>query len=148
MEIFFDNRETSIDISDILKERIYNAVKTCLIQEKGNTDYEISISFVNEEEIKNLNSIYRKKDSVTDVLSFPTDFEMKIQDVNIPLGDVVICSKKASEQALEYGQSFEKEVVYLTIHSIFHLFGYDHEEDDEKKIMRLKEKEVLKAIEG
>ena len=100
---------------------------------------EISVTFVDLDEIHELNKQYRGVDKPTDVLSFPQfdDLEEEIPEVcEICLGDVVICEQKAREQAEEFGHSFERELVYLFTHSVLHLLGYDHMEDDEKKAMR------------
>lgn len=109
---------------------------------------EVSLSFVSKEEIHDLNRNYRNVDSPTDVLSFPL-----IEDIGdlddgeeILLGDVVICQEKAEEQAEEYGHSVERELVYLFVHSICHLLGYDHMEEDEKAEMRQREEAVMTAL--
>jgi probable rRNA maturation factor len=113
-----------------------------------NEEIEISVTFVDEQEIKELNSMYRETDKVTDVLSFP-QFD---DPGNIPktgpvaLGDVVICNQRAEEQAEEYGHSAEREFVYLFVHSILHLLGYDHMNDEDKKEMREAEEETMQAI--
>ena len=110
---------------------------------------EISVTFVDLDEIHELNKQYRGVDKPTDVLSFPQfdDLEEEIPGVcEICLGDVVICEQKAREQAEEFGHSFERELVYLFTHSVLHLLGYDHMEDDEKKAMREREEEIMKQI--
>lgn len=110
---------------------------------------EISVTFVGLDEIHELNKQYRGVDKPTDVLSFPQfdDLEEEIPEVcEICLGDVVICEQKAREQAEEFGHSFERELVYLFTHSVLHLLGYDHMEDDEKKAMREREEEIMKQI--
>lgn len=110
---------------------------------------EISVTFVDIDEIHELNKQYRGVDKPTDVLSFPQfdDLEEEIPEVcEICLGDVVICEQKAREQAEEFGHSFERELVYLFTHSVLHLLGYDHMEDDEKKAMREREEEIMKQI--
>ena len=110
---------------------------------------EISVTFVDLDEIHELNKQYRGVDKPTDVLSFPQfdDLEEEIPEVcEICLGDVVICEQKAREQAEEFGHSFERELVYLFTHSVLHLLGYDHMEDDEKKAMREHEEEIMKQI--
>ena len=110
---------------------------------------EISVTFVDLDEIHELNKQYRGVDSPTDVLSFPQfdDLEEELPEVGeICLGDVVICEEKAREQAEEFGHSFERELVYLFTHSVLHLLGYDHMEDDEKKAMRAREEEIMKQI--
>ena len=106
---------------------------------------EISVTFVEGEEIRNLNREYRDTDKVTDVLSFPQfdDLDEIPEFGEICLGDVVICKDRALEQAEEFGHSFEREIIYLFTHSILHLLGYDHMEEDEKKEMRQREEEVM-----
>ena len=112
-------------------------------------DYSVSVSFVSMEEIHDLNRDYRNVDRPTDVLSFPM-FERgaipKLGEEEIELGDVVICTDKAKEQAEEYGHSYERELIYLFVHSLFHLLGYDHEEESEKKVMRTKEELVMERL--
>ncbi len=145
MELFTDNRQDIIDISNELKIEIEKAVKESLLFEKENLDYEISLSLVDNEEIKILNRDYRGIDRETDVLSFPVDDEMQF-DSNIILGDIVISVEKALEQSKEYNHSFLREMVYLTVHSMFHLMGYDHMEDEEKIMMRNREDIVLEKL--
>ena len=110
---------------------------------------ELSVTFVGLDEIHELNREYRGVDRPTDVLSFPQfeDLEEEIPEVGeICLGDVVICWEKAEEQAEEFGHSFERELVYLFTHSVLHLLGYDHMEEDEKKVMRQREEEIMEHI--
>lgn len=110
---------------------------------------ELSVTFVGLDEIHELNREYRGVDRPTDVLSFPQfeDLEEEIPEVGeICLGDVVICREKAEEQAEEFGHSFERELVYLFTHSVLHLLGYDHMEEDEKKVMRQREEEIMEHI--
>ncbi len=110
---------------------------------------EVSVSFVDKDEIKELNSTYRDKDSVTDVLSFPqyeSQDEMREEEY-LCLGDVIICPQRALEQAEEYGHSYTREMVYLMVHSMFHLLGYDHMDEDEKAVMRSREERVMKFME-
>lgn len=109
---------------------------------------EVSLTFVAPEEIKELNNLYRGVDKVTDVLSFPQydDLNQLPEEGEIPLGDVVICTQQALLQADEYGHSNERELVYLFVHSICHLLGYDHMEEEEKKQMREKEEGVMTRL--
>ena len=137
MEIYIDNRQEQVEIDEDLYEVLEQVVRECLILEEKSLDYEISISFVDNEEIRKLNRQYRNVDSNTDVLSFPLE-----EDALVPvplLGDIIISAEKALEQSKVYGHSF-KEVAYLTAHSMFHLLGYDHMEEREKALMRSKEK--------
>lgn len=145
MEVYIDNRQDEITIDDELIELMEKVMKECLALEEKSLDTEISVSFVNNKEIQELNREYRNVDSSTDVLSFPMTDDFSL--IHIPiLGDIVISLEKALSQAEEYGHSFNREVAYLTAHSMFHLLGYDHMEEDEKQVMRKKEKQVMKSL--
>ena len=108
----------------------------------------ISVTFVGAEEIHELNRIYRNTDRVTDVLSFPQydDLNGIPEEGPICLGDVVICTEQALLQADDFGHSPEREIVYLFVHSLFHLLGYDHMEEAEKTEMRTREEAVMEQI--
>lgn len=109
---------------------------------------QVSLTIVSPEEIQQLNREYRQVDRVTDVLSFPqyvSPDEIPADSMYL-LGDVVICMEQAVKQAEEYGHSIQRELVYLFVHSIFHLFGYDHMEEEEKQAMREAEEAVMKQI--
>lgn len=109
---------------------------------------EISLTFVSKEEIKELNNRYRGIDNPTDVLSFPLieDFDEIEDGDEYMLGDVVICLEKAEEQAEEFGHSKEREIVYLFVHSVCHLLGFDHMEEEEKQEMRQREEDVMTIL--
>ena len=144
MEIYIDNRQEQVEIDEDLYEVLEQVVRECLILEEKSLDYEISISFVDNEEIRKLNRQYRNVDSNTDVLSFPLE-----EDALVPvplLGDIIISAEKALEQSKVYGHSFLREVAYLTAHSMFHLLGYDHMEEGERALMRSKEKDLMKRL--
>lgn len=145
MEILINNQNNKLNIEKEFEEKIKKALKTSLNHLEYGDDYEISISIVDEEEIKQLNKEYRGVDSVTDVLSFPLFERNEIPSEGM-LGDIVICSKRVIEQAEEFGHSQEREFVYLTVHSLLHLLGYDHIEEDERIEMRTKEKEIMKKL--
>lgn len=136
------NTNENIDMND----KLYDVVKAVLDNEGLSMDYEVSITFVDKDEIHKLNREYRKVDRPTDVLSFPMNEEFLIEGVDSMLGDIVICMDIAKDQAKEYGHSLDREIMYLTCHSMLHLLGYDHIEEDDKKIMRDKEKEVMKKL--
>ncbi|WP_058990037.1 rRNA maturation RNase YbeY [Anaerococcus rubeinfantis] len=145
------NNETKKDLNlekDIEKV-ILEVLKLENVDEKK---CEISLSFVDEEKIRQLNKDFRSIDRVTDVLSFPIedffneDRKTLLEKPYLMLGDVVICLDVARKQAKYLGHSFEREIMYLTCHSILHLLGYDHIEENDKKIMRAKEKEVMKNL--
>ena len=114
---------------------------------------ELGVTIVDRDEILELNREYRERDKVTDVLSFPQFAghdellaDLLDEETGTLIGDVVICYDVAADQAREYGTGFTREVLYLFVHSVMHLFGYDHMEEGEKAVMRKKEEEVLSAI--
>ena len=150
MELLIDNRQDKIDIGEEVNDLIEKVVVACLQLENESLDYEISLSFVDDEEIKVLNRDFRGKDCATDVLSFPMeedDFQDFMEEDYIPLlGDIVISAERALLQAQDFGHSLEREIAYLTAHSMFHLMGYDHMNDEEKTVMRDKEKSVMKDL--
>lgn len=176
-----------------MMETLNRAASLCIRGEGIDPErIEVSLSFVEPEEIHRLNREFRGVDRVTDVLSFPlaedldelpgleeaadtgrteapaeTDGEAMPEepagspeegagtpeetgdiddDWFEPLGDVVICLDRAEAQAEEYGHSREREIVYLFVHSILHLLGYDHMEPEEQRLMRAREEEVMEAL--
>ena len=108
-----------------------------LLLDKGINDAEVSITFVGNSKIKELNKTYRDKDEVTDVLSFPIDEEL--------LGEVIISLPRALEQAEDYGHSLRREVAFLMVHGLLHILGYNHKSDADKAEMRKAEEELLEA---
>lgn len=135
--------------SEAIINSLIEAAELCVLAEDLDQDrVEISVSFVGEEEIHDLNKLFRDVDHVTDVLSFPQydDMDALPNEGIICLGDVVICSEQALIQAEELGHSPEREILYLFVHSMFHLMGYDHMDDEEKAIMREKEELIMTKI--
>lgn len=146
MKIYFEEGQA---VTQEILDTMMQAAEYCLDAEQIDTERsEISVTFVPLEEIHELNREYRQVDSPTDVLSFPQfdDLDELPEEGEIMLGDVVICSDRAKEQAEEFGHSFEREIIYLFVHSVLHLLGYDHMEEDEKRIMRRREEEVMERI--
>ncbi len=147
MEIYFEEGQVvSEEILEKMGKAAVYAIQSERIDELDADRCEVSVTFVEPEEIRRLNREYRNVDRVTDVLSFPqfADLEEEVPEVGeICLGDVVICKDRAAEQAEEFGHSFEREIIYLFVHSILHLLGYDHEEEDDKKQMRAREEAVM-----
>lgn len=132
----------------LLIRRCCNAV---LINENFEGSVEISVRFVDDEEIQRLNLSYRNKDASTDVLSFPMG-ENGEYDVNLDtgakiLGDIVISLEHAVRQADMYGHSLQREIGFLTVHSMLHLLGYDHEAGGIEQVrMREKEEAILTQL--
>ena len=161
--IFIDNRQNKIEITQELEENIKGVIQCALKEENVNIPCEISVIFIDNKEIKNINKENRNIDKVTDVLSFPMleypegsvfkqvyvnhEFEESdMDDGNLVLGDIALSLERAEEQAQEFGHSFLREACYLTVHSVLHLLGYDHMEESDKKIMRQREEEILSGF--
>lgn len=148
MRYMFDDRQEKIDVKDELYEKIEDIVEEVLDYEGYSDDYDISISFVDNKEIHELNKQFRGVDRATDVLSFPMlsdEFE-DVEYEEMSLGDIVISLERALEQSIEYGHSFEREVCFLVCHSMFHLLGYDHDTEENTREMREKEEAVLTKL--
>ncbi|KDR95084.1 probable rRNA maturation factor [Peptoclostridium litorale DSM 5388] len=143
MNIELDNRQDKIDIDGELLQKLESVMEKCLEYEGWDRDYEVSMVFVDNAQIRELNSDFRNIDRETDVLSFPLVEDGEFQLEEKLLGDIVISLEKALEQSLEYGHSFEREMAFLVCHSMFHLMGYDHDNEENTKIMRSKEEDVL-----
>lgn len=150
--ILIENEVGDFALGEELLRKIH-AVAEAVIEEEGfYEDAEISLTFVDSEELRELNREHRGKDMPTDVLSFPMYEreelrEMEVyEDEVVALGDIVLCVGKAREQAQEYGHSLEREICFLICHSLFHLFGYDHETEEEEREMREKEEAVLESL--
>lgn len=150
MDLLIDNQSgENLDIKKDLEKVIREVLKLENIDE---SKCEISLSFVDVDTIYRLNKDYRKVDRPTDVLSFPIedffneDKKEILKKDHLMLGDVIICLDIARKQAKDLGHSFKREIMYLTCHSILHLLGYDHIKDCDKRVMRSKEKEVMKNL--
>lgn len=118
------------------------------------------ITFCSPEEIQEINARERGKDMVTDVLSFPSTnvsagevikrqnypFDVDPESNSVFIGSIIICNERAQEQAVEYGHSLKRELYYLAVHGLLHLFGYDHEEENDKAFMRETEELILAEI--
>jgi probable rRNA maturation factor len=149
LDLEIDNR-SGVELDMSVYEKVEEYILITLQQENVLVPCEISFSLVIPEEIQELNAEYRNIDKETDVLSFPMlefpeDEDMLTYETGIPvmLGDIVISTKRAAEQAEEYGHSLEREICYLSVHSVLHLLGYDHMEEDEKRVMRAREKAIM-----
>lgn len=159
MSVFIDNRQEDVAVDEALEAMTGRIVEKVLASEGCEEAYEVSISFVNNEEIRSLNREYRGIDKATDVLSFPmlefTEEEQEPEedeegveyiDEEIALGDIVISMEKASEQAEEYGHSFDRELAFLLVHGMLHLLGYDHEAEATKGELFDRQEEILREL--
>ena len=158
--LYTDNRQNSIEVKDDLINIINEVCDVALKDEEVTIPYQISLLFVDNNEIREINNETRGIDKVTDVLSFPMlDYpenmvyknvyknkkfnEIYLDGEELVLGDMVLSLERAKEQSIEYNHSFEREVCYLVVHSILHLLGYDHMNDEDKAKMRTREEEIL-----
>lgn len=151
LKIYYDNSQNKIHVTRSLHRLCRRAIKAALTYEKVDFDCEVSVTFTDNEGIRELNREYRSKDSATDVLSFPlNDFaagEEVDKSMPVALGDIVLSLERASEQAEDFGHSFKREVAFLCVHSVLHLLGYDHELSDEDDAdMRRRQNEIMRIL--
>lgn len=140
--------------------RLLQRVMEQVLQDEGiEMEVVVGVTLVEPDRIQKINRAFRKVDSVTDVLSFPMIDGMLAQAAPaallgcvdpetgaLELGDLVLCPARAAEQAQEYGHSLRREMGYLCAHGMLHLLGYDHEDEDERAVMRQKEEQALAAL--
>lgn len=149
--IYFMNDQTTFPITYKLKMLVRRAVISSLQYEGFSSDAEVSVTFTDDEGIRSLNRDFRQIDKPTDVLSFPlndySDVRLLINQPVESLGDIVISLERAASQAEQFGHSFEREVAFLTVHSMLHLLGYDHVNSDEEDAeMRRRQREILEKM--
>ena len=151
VKVAITNRQKDVKIPSGIRLLIRRCCHAVLATEGFEGPAEVSVSFVNNEQIRELNNEFRHKDAATDVLSFPLG-ENGVYDINeetgaYQLGDVVISVPKAMEQAEQYGHSLQREMGFLTVHSMLHLLGYDHEAGGLEALrMREKEETVMSKL--
>ena len=150
VDVFFKEDQNIINITEKLKQIVIFCCKLVLTLEKFKYDAEISVFFTDDVTIKKLNLKYKNKNCATDVLSFPTNDSFDFFCVNnlVVLGDIVISVEKALSQfKLYFSSCFEEEIARLTVHSVLHLLGYDHENgENAAKIMKKKERIINKIV--
>lgn len=162
--LYTDNRQNKLEVTDKLIEKIKEVCEYTLKEEQVCYPYQISLLFVDNDEIREINKETRNIDKETDVLSFPMldypkgkifkdvysknhEFDATYLDGDeLVLGDMVLSLEKAKEQSVEYNHSYLREVAYLVVHSILHLLGYDHMEEEEKLLMREREEYILNRL--
>ena len=151
IKVIIVNHQNAVKIPTGIRLLIRRCCHAVLRNEGFKGSAEVSVNFVDNEEIRSLNSKFRNKDIETDVLSFPLGEDGK-WDINhdtgaYQLGDIVISVEKAYEQAEVYGHSLQREIGFLTVHSMLHLLGYDHENGGLELVrMREKEEEALSNL--
>lgn len=155
-ELIIENEQNKEIVTGEIMSAIQAVCDKVMEIEECDFDAEISVTFVDNEAIREINRQNRGIDKATDVLSFPmlefdedgvADAELDSDGDLVMLGDIVISLERAREQAAEFGHSFKREVAFLTAHSMLHLLGYDHVDDAEgERTMIMKQNEVLDAL--
>lgn len=151
LKVLISNKQKEVKIPSGIRLLIRRCCHAVLDMENFQGSVEVSVSFISNEEIRRLNEQYRHKNVPTDVLSFPLG-QNGVYDKNeatgaYMLGDIVISAEKAFEQAAMFGHTIQREIGFLTVHSMLHLLGYDHVNGEaESKLMREKEESVLKKL--
>lgn len=158
MEKFVQVEFVDIEEKEEYKELIERVVNTCFKEENLiYTNLYLNVILTNPENIRKANKEYRNIDKETDVLSFPMFQKQEIEEliekskteeqvVEDVLGDIIISISRVEEQAKDYGHSFERELAYMIVHGFYHLMGYDHIKEEDKKIMRPKEEYILNKL--
>jgi probable rRNA maturation factor len=150
LTVYFENEQNAIPVTYKLKMLIRRAIEATLAYEQYGNDAEVSVTLTDSENIQDLNLRFRGIDAPTDVLSFPLfDFEGEtdeppVDEVLNMLGDIVLNLERTKSQAEEFGHSFEREAAFLTVHSMLHLLGYDHETGEEDEAdMRARQRAIM-----
>lgn len=150
-KVLITNRQSAVKIPTGTRLLVRRCCNAALENESFPYPAEISVSFVDNAEIKRINADYRNKDVETDVLSFPLcekgNYKPNSENGLVELGDIVISMEKAVEQANMFGHTLSREVAFLTVHSMLHLLGYHHEEGGIQEVhMREREETILKQL--
>ena len=153
LTVYYENEQSTYPVKYKLKMLIRRAIQETLAYEQYENDVEVSVTLTDGEGIQDLNLRFRGIDAPTDVLSFPLfDFEGEtdeppVDEIQNMLGDVVLNLERTRAQAEEYGHSFEREAAFLTVHSMLHLLGYDHETSEEDEAdMRARQRAIMKRM--
>lgn len=151
VKVIISNRQNKVKVPSGIRLLIRKCCNAVLHLEGFEEPCEVSVSFIDNEEIHSLNKQYRNKDRPTDVLSFPLGengvYDKNMETGALMLGDIVISIEKALEQADLYGHTLQREIGFLTVHSLLHLLGYDHENGGMEMVkMREKEEAVLEKL--
>ena len=151
VKVIISNDQNTVKVPSGVRLLIRRCCNAVLLLENFGNPAEISVRFVDNEQIKELNAQYRNIDKETDVLSFPLgengEYDVNPETNACLLGDIVISVPKAMEQAEEYNHSLDREIAFLTVHSMLHLLGYDHVNGGLEAVrMREKEETVLTQL--
>ena len=151
LELYYKDVEENRNYEELIETVVDMCFKTEKLEK---LNLYISITLTVPSEIRKINKEYRNIDKETDVLSFPMFEKEELDEIisnqnnEIPetIGDIIISVERVEEQAKEYGHSFERELAYMVVHGFYHLMGYDHIQEEDKKVMRAKEENVLNLL--
>ncbi|MFD9627813.1 rRNA maturation RNase YbeY [Peribacillus muralis] len=149
MILEIDLMDETNEVTEEAQQLVASILQFAAKKEKLEDNTELSVTFVDNDRIREINKEYRHKDAATDVISFALEEmgegEMEIVGAGVPrmLGDIIISIERTKEQAEEYGHSFDRELGFLALHGFLHLLGFDHMNDEEEKVMFTKQKEIL-----
>ncbi len=152
MTLIINNLQNKIAVSKDLKNILHKATEKMLVEEKVSPQVEVSLGFVDNRHIRELNYKYRNRDEATDVLSFIQEEELggslesSLEEPEVLLGDIVISLEKAQEQSQGAGHSFDREVVLLFIHGMLHLLGYKHDSEEEYEKICSRTEEIMESL--
>lgn len=156
VDIILENEQDKVKFTDDMEKAVQDVCETAMREEECDFNAQISVTLTDNEAIRAINKEQRGIDSATDVLSFPmlefdadgaADAEYEADGEYVMLGDIVISMERAKEQAASFGHSLLREVSFLTAHSMLHLLGYDHVNDEEnEKIMFRKQENILNLL--
>ena len=151
VKVYISNQQNAVKIPTGIRLLVRRCCSAVLQMEEFFDPAEVSVTYVDNEQIRELNAEYRNKDSATDVLSFPLgengEYDVNMETGALLLGDIIISVPRAIEQAEMYGHSLRREIGFLTVHSMLHLLGYDHENEGIEAVrMREKEEQVLNKL--
>ena len=135
--------DEGIDIEKPLNNKLNKIVSSILEQEKM-SDCVINLRLLNDKEMKKLNMQFRQKDKTTNVLSFPNDDISVKQTKNI--GDIAISVEYVKAEAKKEGKTFDDHIIHMLAHGVYHILGYDHENNENAVVMENKEIQTLKKI--
>ncbi|CAH0191493.1 rRNA maturation RNase YbeY [Peribacillus simplex] len=149
MILAIDLMDETNEVTEEAQQLVESILQFAARKEDIEKDTELSVTFVDNDRIREINKEYRHKDSATDVISFALEEmgenEVEIVGAEMPrmLGDIIISIERTKEQAEEYGHSFDRELGFLALHGFLHLLGFDHMNEEDEKVMFTKQKEIL-----
>jgi probable rRNA maturation factor len=150
VKVYISNKQKAVPLPAGMRLLIRRCCHAVLLQQQFEGDAEVSVTLVDDEAIRGLNAEHRNIDRATDVLSFPLG-DGGVYDLNLDtsakqLGDIVISVERALAQSQEYGHSFQREMGYLTVHSMFHLLGFDHVNGGVEAVLMRNNEEAVMAM--